>query len=103
MTEAQRLDDLQIGIEEARKEFALYDESHVSGASLLAILEAFFDLLFELSPIGKLPHSVGVNTLHLEHVGHAAHLHTFGDRITSFLTADERETGNGRVGDQRTT
>src|SRR5271154_6787736 len=53
MTEPQRLHNFQIGIEKARKELALDDEADVGSASLLAILEAFLDLLFKFGPIGE--------------------------------------------------
>src|SRR6202035_1889550 len=89
MAESQRLHNLQIGIKKARKELPLYNEPHIGGTSLFTVFKALLDLLFEFRPIGKFPHSVGIDALHFQHVGDSPHLHPIGDNVTGLLASDE--------------
>src|SRR5579875_3548486 len=94
MADADRAQNGQIDVEEAREEAAFDDEADIGGTSLLAVLEALAQLLGELVPLGELPDAVGVDALHLEHVAARLVVEVGGDNTAVGLAAHEREAGD---------
>src|SRR5580700_8273915 len=58
----------EIHLQKLRKQFPLYHVSHVRRAPLLPVIKSLLQLLPQPGPIRKLPHSVGVHSLHLQYV-----------------------------------